>query len=227
MVRRQASEYELDNSEVLPFAFPHSILVNRDGRRFADEGRSFLYDTYSRISKDALVQPGGVVFEVYDAKTAQMRRGRGVQSTAYQNPVGTADTLEAAATQAGIDSAQLVATVEQFNAAVVDSVDYDPARLDGRGTKGLDVDKSNWALRLDTPPFEIFALEVGITFTYGGAKTDHDGRVLAGGEPIPGLYAVGEMVGTVHQDYAAGVGMTKGAVFGRIAGAHAAKRSSG
>jgi tricarballylate dehydrogenase len=224
MVRQQASKFELDNAEVFPFAFAHSILVNRAGLRFVDEGESFLYETYSRVSKAALAQPGGIIFEVYDAKTADMRASKGAQSTAYQYSVGRADTLAEAAAQAGIDAGQFVATVEDYNAAVIDGVDYEPGRLDGRRTKGLAIDKSNWALRLDTPPFEIFALEVGITFTYGGVRADQHGRVTADGQPIPGLYAVGEMVGTFYKDYVAGVGMTKGAVFGRIAGAHAAEQ---
>jgi tricarballylate dehydrogenase len=228
LIRKQASSYELDNSEVFPFAFPYSLLVNRSGQRFVDEGGGYLYDTYSQIGKEVLEQPGGIAFEVYDATTVDIRRGKDVLSRAYRTPVGMGESLAGAASQAGIDSGSLMATVQEFNAAVMDDVAYRPGELDGRGTLGLEVDKTNWALRVDTPPFEIFAVEVGITFTYGGLKFDELARVVGtGGSPIDGLYAVGEIAGTFHEDYLAGVGMTKGAVFGRIAGAHAARYSSG
>ena len=79
---------------------------------------------------------------------------------------------------------------------------------------------------LDTPPFVAVPVTGGITFTFGGLKTDENGRVINIWEKvIPGLYAVGEPAGEVYYyNYPGATGVIRGAVFGRIAGKHAAKR---
>ena len=65
-----------------------------------------------------------------------------------------------------------------FNAAVMDQVPFNPAVLDGRGTRGITPPKSNWAQRLDTPPYVGFGVTCGITFTFGGLRVDTRGQVL-------------------------------------------------
>jgi tricarballylate dehydrogenase len=94
---------------------------------------------------------------------------------------------------------------------------------DGRGTDGLAIPKSNWANRLDTPPYEAYAVTCGITFTFGGVRIDRDGAVLdVDLNPIAGLYAAGEMVGGLfYENYPGGTGLMAGAVFGRLAGTSA------
>ena len=65
----------------------------------------------------------------------------------------------------------------------------------------------------------------GITFTFGGLRIDPEsGQVLdVVLQPIPGLYAAGEMVGGLfYFNYPAGTGLVSGCVFGKIAGAGAA-----
>ena len=112
-------------------------------------------------------------------------------------------------------------TVREYNAAVRTDVPFNHAVRDGRGTVGLDIPKSNWANPLDTPPFEAYGVTCGITFTFGGVRIDHEtGQVLdLGYQPIPGLYAAGEMVGGIfYFNYPAGTGLVSGTVFGRIAG---------
>jgi len=91
-------------------------------------------------------------------------------------------------------------------------------------TSGLDIEKTNWAVRLDDPPFHAYSVTGGITFTFGGLKIDADAKVIGdGGQPIPGLYTCGEMVGGLfHDNYGAGSGLVSGATFGRIAGRNAA-----
>ena len=75
-------------------------------------------------------------------------------------------------------------------------VPFNPAVKDGRGTSGLPLPKRNWANRLDTPPYEAYAVTCGITFTFGGLRIDTTGRVLDTYlKPIEGLYAAGELVG--------------------------------
>ncbi len=136
------------------------------------------------------------------------------------------DTIEGlAAKLEGVDAKQFVKTVEAYNAAVMDDVKFNPAILDGRGTRGLEIPKTNWANKLDTPPYDAFAVTCGVTFTFGGLRIDNEGKVLDTDlQPIPGLYAAGELVGGVfYFNYPGGTGLMNGAVFGRIAGATAAE----
>jgi tricarballylate dehydrogenase len=129
----------------------------------------------------------------------------------------------------GIDRDGFLRTVQQFNAAVPDGPTFDPNVRDGRATRELAVPKSNWAQRLDTPPFEAYAVTCGITFTFGGLRVDPRANVLdEGGEPIPGLYAAGELVGGLfYFNYPGGAGLTSGTVFGRRGGGNAARFAGG
>ena len=94
------------------------------------------------------------------------------------------------------------------------------ARKDGLSTSGLALEKTNWALKLEKPPFYAYTATGGITFTFGGLKIDEHARVIGTDwRPIPGLFACGEMVGGLFFDnYPAGTGLVSGATFGRIAG---------
>ena len=81
-------------------------------------------------------------------------------------------------------------------------------------------------MRLDAPPYWGYPLKPGITFTYLGLRVDETMRVLTrNGAPMPNVYAAGEiMAGNVlRRGYIAGIGMTIGTVFGRIAGEGAAR----
>jgi tricarballylate dehydrogenase len=94
-------------------------------------------------------------------------------------------------------------------------------------TEGLEPVKSNWAQKLDSGPFVCYPVTGGITFSFGGLKIDDKGRVLdSGWRPIAGLYTCGEMVGNLfHDNYPGGTGLVSGAVFGRLAGASAARQA--
>ncbi|HET9199700.1 MAG TPA: FAD-binding protein, partial [Dehalococcoidia bacterium] len=90
---------------------------------------------------------------------------------------------------------------------------------------GIDPPKSNWAQKLDTPPYTGYAVTCGITFTFGGLRIDPATAQVLDTEdrPMPGLYAAGELVGGLfYHNYAGGSGLMAGAVFGRIAGETAA-----
>jgi tricarballylate dehydrogenase len=93
----------------------------------------------------------------------------------------------------------------------------------------LAVPKSNWANRLDSPPYVAFGVTCGITFTYGGLRIDGDGRVMTPeGTALPGLYATGELAGGLYYiNYPGGAGLMSGSVFGRRAGRHAAAHAAG
>ena len=136
-----------------------------------------------------------------------------------------ADTLDGLVAKLyGVDQPQALKTLKDYNDAVDGTVAFDPTILDGKATKGLPLNKTNWAQKFDTPPYRAFPVTGGITFTYGGVRVDNTGCVLdAGDTPINGLYACGEMVGGVFfGGYPGGSGLTSGTVFGRQAGFGAA-----
>jgi tricarballylate dehydrogenase len=120
----------------------------------------------------------------------------------------------------GVDAERCLAELKAYNAAVMTEVPFNPAVKDGRGTRGLKVAKTNWANVLDEPPFEAYQVTCGLTFTFGGLKITTDCEVEdTGGQPIPGLFAAGELVGGLfYHNYPGGTGLTSGAVFGKIAG---------
>jgi tricarballylate dehydrogenase len=130
-----------------------------------------------------------------------------------------ADKLE------GVDPKTFLETVEKFNEACSTDVKFDPNVLDGRCTKGLAINKTNWANPLDTPPYHAYHVTTGVTFTFGGLKVTKDAQVEdINGGVIRGLYAAGEIVGGLfYQNYASGTGLMSGAIFGRLAGESAAE----
>ena len=74
----------------------------------------------------------------------------------------------------------LTKTIDEFNAAVQEEIPLDYTIRDGRGTVGIIPPKSNWAQKIDTPPFVAYAVGCGITFTYGGLKINTRAQVLDG-----------------------------------------------
>ena len=90
----------------------------------------------------------------------------------------------------------MVNTINEYNAAVRTDIPYNPTVKDGRCTEGLALNKTNWAETIDTPPYYGWAVTTGISFTFGGVKINTRGQIVTNAqEPIPGLYAAGEMVG--------------------------------
>jgi tricarballylate dehydrogenase len=203
--------------------YPFAVVVNAEGKRFIDEGADFRNYTYAKYGRAVLDQPGQVAWQIFDAKTEHLMRDE------YRTRSVTkerADTLEALAAKLDeVDGPQLLRTIADFNAAVRDDVPFDPNVKDGRSADGLPVPRSNWAIKLDTPPYTAYAVTCGVTFTFGGLKIDSDGQVVdVNGTTIPGLFAAGEMVGGIfYHNYPGASGLTSGAVFGRLAGRSAAR----
>jgi tricarballylate dehydrogenase len=204
-------------------SYPLSIMINADGKRFVDEGVDFYSYTYAQFGEEVLKQPGQSAWQVFDAKVIDLIRS---EYRAKRVTKVTANTLEElAAKLEEVNPDVFLKTVREFNAAVRTDVPFNPSVKDGRGTMGIEPQKSNWANRLDTPPFEAYAVTCGITFTFGGLRIrPKTGQVLdVNLAPIPGLYCAGEMVGGLfYFNYPAGSGLVSGSVFGKIAGAAAA-----
>ena len=203
------------------YAYPYSVMVNIDGRRFVDEGETWRGLTYAKMGRAILAQPGAKAFQVFDAKHRSLDLLQ-----RYDTATGTkANTLEALGQQLGIRNvAAFVETVKEYNSAVQPG-EFNAFRPDGKAALGISPPRQNWALPLDTPPFEGFAVTCGMTFCYGGLQITANGEVLHTlDRAIPGLYTAGEMVGGLWAwNYPSGAGMMAGAVFGRIAGTSAAR----
>ena len=187
------------------------VLINKDGRRFIDEGENTADKTYAKFGKIiALTQPDGIAYAVGDFKVT--RSNRRYLLGAQKEPA-EAETLEELAALIEVSVSAFVATIAEFNANVTDSK-----------APGLTPPKSNFAQRIDTAPFYAYKLTGGFTFTFGGLTTKRTGEVLdVHKQVIPGLYAVGEIVtGVFFGNYAAGSSLTRCAIFGRIVGFEAA-----
>jgi tricarballylate dehydrogenase len=200
-------------------SYPLGIMVNRDARRFIDEGMDFKSYSYTVMGPEILRQPGGMAYQIFDQQAVERletRYGSG-------SPPVIAETIAALAEKLDLNPTALVRTVRAYNDAVQAGT-FNPAIKDGKRTQGLEPDKTNWALRLDKPPFVAYGVRCGITFTYGGVMVNDAGEVLhRNGAPIPGLYAAGEITGGIfYHNYPSGSGLMLGAVFGRIAGTKAA-----
>jgi tricarballylate dehydrogenase len=202
-------------------SYPLGLVVNVHGERFVDEGADFRNYTYAKYGREILRQPQRLAFQIFDQKTVPLLRE---EYRIREVTKATADTVEELARQLSIAPEGLAATVRAYNAAVQPGT-FDPSVLDGKGTRGLAPPKSNWALPLDTPPFVGYAVTCGITFTFGGLRVNTRGEVLDTEEqPVPGLFAAGELVGGLfYQNYPGGAGLMAGAVFGRTAGEEAAR----
>ncbi|MEM0978472.1 MAG: FAD-dependent tricarballylate dehydrogenase TcuA [Pseudomonadota bacterium] len=199
------------------------VMLNAKGDRFVDEGINFRNYTYAQFGRAVLEQPGHFAWQIFDSKVFDLLYDEYRFEDAH---FVEADTLEALVSKLdGVDRDGAMATLQAFNDAVDDERSFDPTQLDGKGTKGLALNKSNWAQKFDTAPYRAYPVTGGITFTYGGLKVDEAGRILRDdGSAIEGLHACGELVGGVFfGGYPGGSGLTSGTVFGRRAGQGAAK----
>ena len=204
-------------------SYPFGIVVNAEGKRFLDEGADFRNYTYAKYGHEILRQPNHFAWQVFDQNVTHLLRD---EYRIREITKVTAPSIEDLGERMdGVDASGFVRTVADYNAAVDTAVPFDPTVKDGRRTIGLDIDKSNWANRLDNPPFEAYGVTCGITFTFGGLKVDATTAVHnESDQPIPGLFAAGEIVGGLYyHNYPGGSGLMAGAVFGRTAGRNAAR----
>ena len=196
------------------------IMVNRDAQRFYDEGEDTWPKRYAIWGRLIAQQPDQIGYSIIDAKSIHM-----FMPSIF--PAVQANTIAELAVKLTLDPAALEKTVDDFNAAVRTGT-FDHTVLDDCRTEGLAIPKSHWARKIDKPPYYAYPLRPGITFTYLGVRVNEESRMLLkNGKPSGNMFAAGEiMAGNVlGKGYLAGIGMTIGAVFGRLAGEGAAKHA--
>jgi len=193
------------------------VVLNRDGQRFYDEGEDFWPKRYAIWGRLVAQQPGQIGYSIIDSKAV----GR------FMPPVFpgvVADTLPELAQKLGLPVDTFMQTLNDYNAACREGT-FDHTTLDDCHTEGVTPAKTHWARRIDTGPFYGYAVRPGVTFTYLGLKTDDTAAVRFNDTPSPNLFVAGEMMAgnVLGKGYTAGVGMSIGTAFGRIAGTNAAK----
>ena len=195
---------------------PFSIVVNRNGERFYDEGEDVWPKRYAIWGRLVAAQPDQVGYAIIDSKAVN-----DFMPSVF--PPETADTIEGLAQRLGIPGSALRNTIDRYNSACRPGR-FDGSDLDGLTTEGIEPAKTNWARPIDQPPFYGYSLRPGVTFTYLGLKVDRTARVSTAAGKLENVWAAGEtMAGSIlGEGYLAGFGMTIGTVFGRIAGQEAA-----
>jgi tricarballylate dehydrogenase len=193
------------------------IVVNKHAVRFYDEGEDVWPKRYAIWGRLIAQQPDQIGYIIFDASALEL-----FMPSLY--PAISAGTIGELAAKFSLDANVLEKTVSDFNAAVRPGA-FNHTDLDDCRTEGLVPAKTHWARKIETPPFYAYPVRPGITFTYLGTRVNKEARMLMkNGTPSANMFAAGEiMAGNVlGQGYAAGIGMTIGSVFGRIAGREAA-----
>ena len=197
---------------------PFGIVVNREGKRFYDEGEDFWPKRYAIWGKLIAEQPQQIAYSIIDSKALPH-----FMPSVF--PPVEAASIPALATALGIEARALGAVVDEFNRSV-NGGRFNPGALDDCRTDGLAPPKSHWARPIEAPPFYGYPLRAGITFTYLGVTVDEHAQVIMRDErPAKNIFAAGEMMAgnILGKGYLAGFGLTIGSVFGRIAGREAAR----
>ena len=212
------------NAAPVVLVYPYGIVVDRNGRRFFDEGGGLVHETWETFSRRIHFEtPGREAYAILDSRLSEIADyQRAIRS---EVPPYQADTLDALAGLIGVESHNLAATVAAYNAvATGDPTTFDATRCDGLAASGdLRPPKSNWACALMTPPFLAYPLIGAVAYTFGGIATNEKAEVLRRGRPIPGLYAAGEITGHFYGTAPNAVSILRAFVFGRIAGCEAVR----
>jgi tricarballylate dehydrogenase len=196
------------------------IVVNKHSQRFYDEGEDIWPKRYAIWGRLVAAQPDQIAYIIFDSTVVTS-----FMPTLFPPIAG--QTIAELAGKLTLDPVALEKTITEFNAAVQPGT-FDHTILDDCVTEGITPQKTHWARKIETPPYLAYPVRPGITFTYLGTRVSKEARMLmADGKPSANMFAAGEiMAGNVlGKGYAAGMGMTIGSVFGRIAGREAAKHA--
>lgn len=197
--------------------FPYAILVNKQGKRFTDEGVTTIDEQYEEVARKIFYEcEDHIAYMITDQKMYNIPNYEEALQTDIPAIIG--ETIEDIANQIGVNAENLKHTIDEFNAACPTG-EFIYNRVDGLATTGLALNKSNWSIPINEGPFIAYPIICCNVFTNGGLATDLNGRVLTGDEvAIPGLYAVGETSGVYYGKYPGGTSVLRCLVFGRRAG---------
>lgn len=197
--------------------FPYAVLVNKQGKRFTDEGVTTIDEQYEEVARKIFYNcEDHIAYMITDQKIYDIPNYDEALQTDI--PAITGETLEEIASQIGVNAENLKQTIEEFNAACPTG-EFIYNRVDGLATTGLELNKSNWSIPIDQGPFIAYPVICCNVFTNGGLATDLNGRVVTGDDvAIPGLYAVGETSGVYYGKYPGGTSVLRCLVYGRRAG---------
>jgi tricarballylate dehydrogenase len=210
------------HSAPVVLVYPYGIVVDQDGRRFFDEGRGLVHESWEAFARDIhFARPNSIAYAILDSRLFDIAGyERAIRSDV---PPYRAETIEELAMLICVPARNLKATIDAYNAAATgDAATFDATRCDGLAAdRALQPPKSNWARAIDRPPYLAYPLVGGIAYTFGGVATNTGAEVLGEQGPMPGVYAAGETTGHFHGTAPNAVAVLRALVFGRIAGRQA------
>jgi tricarballylate dehydrogenase len=210
------------NSAPVVLVYPYGIVVDQDGRRFFDEGRGLVHETWEAFARDIhFARPKNIAYAILDSRLFDISGyARAIRS---EVPPWQAATLAELAVQIGVPARNLEETIEAFNAAATgDMSRFNATRCDGLAADAnLKPPKSNWARAITKPPFLAYPLVGAVAYTFGGLATNAKAEVLCERGPMSGLYAAGETTGHFYGTAPNAVAVLRALVFGQIAGREA------
>ena len=169
-------------------AVPFAVVLNKDADRFYDEGEDFWPKRYAIWGRLVAGQPDQIAYAIIDSQ------GVNRFMPSVFTPI-VDDTIEGLAEQLGLPPDATRSTIDAYNAACP-AGQIDQSILDGKSTKGLTPEKTNWSAPISTPPFYGYPLRPGITFTYMGVAVNERAQILmADGRPFANMFAAGEIMG--------------------------------
>lgn len=185
------------------------FMVNENAVRFYRETNDKGSKNTKELYKPASNQPDAAFFFIGDKKMAEEMEADKpgiVEDLQKRGLLFVADTLEEAAVIAGLDADVLAETAEKHNSYV--DAGYDP-----------EFGRTEFNGKLEEAPYLIMQMQAAYHLTFGGLVTDLEARVLdTENEPIPGLYAAGDVTtGIEGATHWTGDCLTAAIFYGRVA----------
>ncbi len=232
-----ATTYVMPDGSPAPSHFersvPFGICVGSDGKRFVNESWDYYHFARAMVRRGG--EPVWLIFESRHRRKYPLLGNPPGITPRWMTKSGflkTATSLNELARKCGIDEANLLATVQRFNAFAATGVDEDFHRGESKYDRhwGDPAQRPNPNLgAIERAPFYAAQVHAGDLGTKGGYVTDADARVLSqDGRPMEGLYASGNVTASIMGKSYPGPGVTLGPAmaFAYIAAEHAAKRLS-
>lgn len=221
-----ANLIDMDQLQLLPMGDPETgslsgnieqgvenrVFINKSGNRFVDEGAR--RDVMTKALFDQEDTFMWVVLDSHSYPTGDIRNhfNESIDELVQEGRAYKAESLEELADKIGVSKDNLVKSIEEFN-----------SHVDGKTQDAFG--RTLYEFKLDTPPYYAGARVPTVHHTMGGIQINTNGEVLnPDGQVIEGLFAAGEVTGGIHgTNRLGGNALADINVFGRIAGANAAK----